>query len=698
MQTSFNDWLAQRRKTAQRHRQLLVISGPQDWAEEQARRLTQREPALWFGEGSLESIAISQYLQFLGQECPNLVFNAYSGLRASAMMALSGTIQAGGLMVLVCPPLDDWPSYRDPELSKRLSYGYETNYRQSRFTRWLTECVRQDSHVALLTPSQFRGCPVRASAPLMSSNDKQASPTDDQRQVLAQIQKVNSNKRSWPIVITADRGRGKSSALGMAAAELMQSNSITIGVTAPHRNTVGPIFRFAAERLSGTLTELKDQRLRTQDGASLIFYPPDVLLREKPKLDWLFVDEAAALPAPTLIGLDKVYQRKAFSTTIHGYEGSGRGFEIRFKPYLQKHYPNWQHLELEQPVRWFEGDMLEAFWFRVMMSDCQSLQAAPGQPIEIRELTQAELLAEPALTAELFNLMVDAHYQTTPDDLVRLMDAPDVRVYIAHRGYQICGALLIQLEGGTELEKISDAVALGQRRVNGHLTAQNLAGYSVNRVLATQNYWRVVRVAVDQNHRRTGIATALLKQAEQDAKQAQASALSVSFGAQIDLVRFWQHQQFQLARLGYRRDTASGEHNAIMLKPLDTVSEAALVPMQKQFRQEFSALLPQTFKHLDAAVGLKLLQSCSYPAPDDWVLNQLRAFTIQLRSLETILTATKHYLPHWKKTDDPLSRLLFQWSYQYFDLQELSAQHGYTGRKQLAKAIQASLSKELEHQ
>ena len=48
-----------------------------------------------------------------------------------------------------------------------------------------------------------------------------------------------------------------------------------------------------------------------------------------------------------------------FASTVSGYEGNGRGFEIKFLPELEKLYPQWKAANITTPYRWKKNDPLE---------------------------------------------------------------------------------------------------------------------------------------------------------------------------------------------------------------------------------------------------------------------------------------------------------------------------------------------------
>ena len=610
MQEHLNQWLNYRVEQVC-HRQLLIISGAENWATEQAEHVIascQYESPLWVGKGGegYTHIAAGSYRQYLGQEFPALVYNCYSGLRANAMMALSGTVKARGLMILLCPDFSQWPTFDDPQSEQRISFGYQNLVKQSYFIRHLLTQISSDKNIAVLTQQAFYPCP--AAVPEFSQLATLNCLSDEQSIAVEAIIKTALGHRHRPYVLSADRGRGKSSALGIAAASLIKNHHKNIVITAPTVKTVEQVFKHARVLLPEAIFD--GQTLLTTQGR-LSFIPPDALLDEAVPADMVMIDEAAAFPTPILKKILKHYSRTVFSTTLHGYEGSGRGFELRFKKYLDNVKPNWKSLHILQPIRWYPGDVLEQFWFKAMLMDKQVAQGVFEPHRQglgnVTTLSPAQLLNTPALLKDVFQLLVNAHYQTSPDDLVRLLDAPEQQVFALQQGETLLGVALVVEEGGEYLSTIAKDVACGARRVKGHLVVQNLAFHTGMPSICAMQQWRIVRIAIEPQIQGQGLGKQLLAAIEQNAREQGVALLSSAFGATPPLLNFWQKSIFCPVKLGLQRDGASGEHSVIVLKALNPNSSALLSKLKECFQNELLFHSSRKFKHIDSLVLLSLL-------------------------------------------------------------------------------------------
>ncbi|GAB3021824.1 GNAT family N-acetyltransferase [Bowmanella dokdonensis] len=547
---------------------MLVISGEPDWAISQAQTVLYRLKLtchLWVGEGAADNIQANQYRQYLGREYQALIYNAFDGLRASALAALSGAVLQSGLMILLCPDLQEWPTYQDPQKAQRISYGYLSQASHSHFVAWLIQRINNDPAVAFYSKEGFNGTNVPL-LPFSEALQHSLSKTATQQKAVDSILNIVSAEKPDALVITADRGRGKSSALGIASAQLLEQGKEVL-LCAPVVSAVEQVFAMAK-----TLYPRAEESRLTLTGAhsSMSFQPVDRILAEQPVADILLVDEAAAIPAPLLKALCERYSKVVLSTTIHGYEGSGRGFEIRFKPYLREKHPNHDTLHLLQPIRWQQGDPLEAFWFSCLLMTKSRYQqvAVPNESISYQWFRGKELVHSPELLHQAFELLVNAHYQTTPDDLVRILDAPDQRLYLLTSDGNVLAAAQINWEGNKALDEIATEVVKGKRRVKGHLLPQRLGFIFKDAASTKQRYWRIVRIAVQPELQHQGLGGKLLRQIEADARDLKLDFLGSSFAASEDMLKFWQKAGYQLVHLGDKKDASSGEVSALVLNPL----------------------------------------------------------------------------------------------------------------------------------
>lgn len=587
LQHELEQWLNFRRDNPCQ-RQLLVIHGDMIWACQQTQSILARlqlEKILWVGKGenAAQKISSKQYHQHLGREYQAVVYNCYDGMRANALGALSGTIIQGGVMILICPPLASWGDFDDPQKNERISYGFTHLATHSQFIDFLVGQLHADDSVALLSEEGFKGNNVLLTNPIATISPPYRS--DEQQSLVASLLQLVQANESIPMVVTADRGRGKSSALGIAAALMLLQGVKRVLVCAPTFSAVERLFFHAHELLIGSTLQRYSLKYENK---SIDFQPIDRILAEMPIADILMVDEAAAIPPPLLQKLTQDYPKLVFSSTIHGYEGSGRGFELRFKPFLESHFPGYSQQHIEQPIRWQQGDPLESFWFSSLLLKSEPLVVLfdPKQAYEFELIPQKRLIKEPELLAQIFSLLVNSHYQTSPDDLVRLLDAPDQLLFILRQGEELLGAALSHIEGAGKLDEIAQDICQGTRRVRGHMLPQYLGLHFAQEQVVNMYFLRIVRIAIASNCQRQRLGRYLLNQLNNYAQAKGFDYLGSSFGATRELLKFWTDAGYQFVRLGHRKDAASGEYSAIVLKALSeqamTVKAQLLIHLAEQ--------------------------------------------------------------------------------------------------------------------
>ncbi|UJF16862.1 GNAT family N-acetyltransferase [Vibrio sp. SS-MA-C1-2] len=594
-----------------RIRRLIVLKGDLAWAshliEQQIAPLY--DNLLWVGEhsiSSISSISNKQVRKTLGQEFEAVIYNSYSGFCADSFGAISGTIKAGGNLFLIFPA--DVSTFIDPELTR---WNYRDHQKHSSFLQWIeshffsnnTIVIEQHSHLPAFTPLN-----IHSASHLIS---EQIAITEDQSKAIEAIKKVVTGHRRRPLILTADRGRGKSSSLGLALAELIQVRPLAVILSAPQLNSVEKVFYHLIAQEGG---EMVTRNIWTNGHSTVEFIVPDLLHQTLPNADLVLIDEAAAVPVSLLIHLVQHYSRMVFSSTVHGYEGAGRGFAIKFKQSLKTIAPQARFLHLDEPIRWQKDDPLEKWTFNALLLRAEVDNSLIIEPTDfqtdeliITQLSTNGLIQQPQLLSSIMGLLVTAHYQTSPSDLRQLLDGEGVNLIIAKFGQRLVGCLLFVEEGNLSLS-LSESIAEGKRRVKGHLIAQSLALHAYEPQAAILKSYRVLRLAVNPLLQQKGIGSQLLSALSQISTQQQVDFISTSFGATSELMQFWRKNSFSIVRLGFQRDVTSGCYSAQVIQSLSQTSSRLFHHLNTGFYRNFSYQLPHVYSNLTANLVANIYQ------------------------------------------------------------------------------------------
>ncbi len=652
---------------ARRQRALLVLSGEPDWLSQQLEGVNQWAGCLWLGSdvspvnvpAGVECVSPKQAGSCLGQERQRLVVDAFAGFNPNAFGQVSGVLVAGGVMILLVPALNEWPAFNDPERQHLAVEPYRADDVGRRFIHRLAGLIACDNHAFLFQQGRPLPAIPEAVAQLQPPPDNLDAPfrSLEQQQLVNHLTAQLSQKRPPVQVITADRGRGKSASLGLVAAQLLNQNVQNIVVVAPGFPAVEALFSAAAENL--TECTITPGVIQVAD-AAMRFYQPDRMLDVMPDADVLLVDEAAAIPVPVLARLLGAYSRCAFASTIHGSEGTGQGFEVRFKGLLNRESPGWHALHLTTPVRWAEGDPLEAFTFDALMLAAEpSTLNAPVSHLtgetEVRLLDRDALVADEALLSDVFGLLVLAHYRTTPGDLRILLDSPNVQVWGAFSLHDnaLLGTMLVAEEGPLD-DELAAAVYAGTRRPKGHLIPQTLLAQEAIAGAGQSRGLRVMRIAVRPALQRRQVAGRMLQQLETYACDKGIDWLGTGFGLTPELLSFWRHSGYRLARIGLTRDSVGATHGVIMLKGCSAKGNALLLQASERLHRQFSHLLGSYLQHMDTPLVMDIFADLSThiaagtvsgnAVPDEAERAELESFARAHRQYESCQFTLKSWL------------------------------------------------------
>ena len=512
---------------------------------------------------AIQQINFNALQRQLGNSYDAILLDLSAGLHLSALSILAGTLRGGGLLVLHLG--DAWLAQEDLELARFIPWPLESHQIQSTYKAFFWQALHaEQSPFSETWPSTV--WPYQAT---------QAGLTAPQQLFVKQV--LGDLKSSH--ILLAPRGRGKSFAL----AELIyqaQEQGLQCACTAS-----------STFNLSTLAEHYQELSL-----SCVPFFAPDALLQNEQAYDLLVVDEAASIPLPMLDAMLNKARCVVFSSTDYGYEGSGRGFGIRFRQQLKSEQRSCQEHHLLEPLRWGENDPLERWLDQLLYQDYQTECRQDQCPSYV---TGAQWLQHPTLLDQAFALLVNAHYQTTPENKRWLVDDPSVITFCQYQEQTLVGVALVSIEG-----KLPDELALevmqGRRRPRGHLLPQSLLAHEGIANAGRYQYWRVSRIAIAPKYQRQGLGSQLLGSIEHVATSKKADFLCTSFAATADVVNFWQQNNFISVRLGTAQDQASGAYSLMMLKGLNDLSKSLGQQWSVCFAENWITTLPLHLRDLPA--------------------------------------------------------------------------------------------------
>ena len=580
------------------HRRCIPLRGHRDETLRRARALVAALPAdrvVQLSRRDEGATSPSRARARLGRSFDAVIVDLHDTLDANVLGQCHGLIRGGGAMILRLPPAGQPPQddargqvvipYQEGDVAHRFF---------SRFERALGRAAP-----ASLSPLQ----PIEA---------PQAG-SEEQRRLVEHLagRFEAADVGCGAIALLADRGRGKSSALGLALARALKARpTLRVALTANHVDALAEVFRF------GVGAEAPPRE------GSPRFVSPEALIEGEEEFDLVVVDEAAQLPVPWLKRLARRHAGACltFATTTHGYEGTGRGFTLRFLEWLGRERPV-ERLTLREPIRWAAGDPLERFVFDALLLDAELAEVPPEarQATELEvvavELERDALAADEATLREVFGLLVQAHYRTTPNDLKRLLDAPNVRVHALRLGARgpVVAATLVALEGGLD-EAMCEALLRGTS-VRGHALAETLVTHMGRAEAGRLRMIRSVRIATHPALRRRGLAARLVEHVHD---RYAPDLFGTLFGATPALLAFRRAVGYRLVRLSGSRGSRTGEPAAVMLRPCTKAARALVRALRGALARELPVqleLLQGDGLRLEPQMEAAALDGLPAPAP-----------------------------------------------------------------------------------
>lgn len=595
--------------------------------------------------------------KYLGTTFDILVIDLNDDLKPNDVGRLIEIVRGGGLIVLIVPDINAW-DYRLTIFKQKLLVPGFTEPRHV-FIRWFKSTLLSNDNIVVYDiPSRkvlYNGKTAKkesAESVNIVLPDNPAFPlelykmalTQDQVEFLRLAEELFTKAgktRKTALVVTADRGRGKSCALGIALVGLAFHhskfrNKVRILVTAPEPSNVASLFSLAlraAENLGiqvkvfkkeGYIVELKSERFSIE-----YWRPLDI-----PRIngDIVAVDEASGIHVPQLYRIIDSHNKVIFTATIHGYEGAGRGFSIRFLGELRSRGDiTLKEFHMQTPIRYSEGDPIEGWLYRALLLNAEpaELDKEDYESIRSGSLIYEEIAPESLFTEEkerdlreLFGIYVLAHYRNQPDDLGLLADAPHHMIRAAKTASgKTVGALQIAIEGDLDYDMIYSL--LRGNKVPGNIIPDRLLKHLRLWEAGKMRGYRIVRIATHPKVQSMGVGSFMLRQLINEATLKGLDWVGSGFGVNSKLLRFWLKNGFTPIHMSPDRNPVSGEYTLLVIYPLSTSAKKMVELGAPVFLEKLIYSLRDTYRDLELDVAYLLLTSINSIPPSQLTMNPI---------------------------------------------------------------------------
>ncbi|MCE4625969.1 MAG: tRNA(Met) cytidine acetyltransferase TmcA [Desulfurococcales archaeon] len=581
--------------------------------------------------------------KYLGTTFQALVLDLTNDLKPNDVGRLVGVVEGGGLIILQTPPWEEWDTWMTIFKQNLLVPGFDEP--RHVFIRWFKRKLLEHKTNIFIFDSDknqlLSGEPLKTApgkkARKIKIPEKRLFPEEVYRLALTNDQVRVIKEMEWfyerppkgkkkVMVVTADRGRGKSCAVGIGLIGLAKTlgkvkNRVRILVTAPSLSNVQSLMELAykaaeAAGLKPRAIKRGSRILEIQgEKFSLEYWEPVQI----PKLsgDIVAVDEASGIHVPLLHKIWKAHRRIVFAATIHGYEGAGRGFNIRFLQAV-KADPNTslRHVTMDEPIRYSKGDPVEEWLFDALLLDAEPAQLDDEDYEDIRRGRVEYLVLDPEwlfspegeeTLRQLFGIYVLAHYRNEPDDLGMLADAPHhkIRALRTLTKGKIVSAAQIAEEGGLGDELI-DRLLRGEK-IAGNIIPDRLLKHLRIIEYGYMRGWRVVRIATHPEAQSRGLGSRLLQELYKEVQERGLDWLGSGFGVNEKLLRFWRRNGFVVLHISPDRNPVSGEYTILVLKPNSETAEKAVKVSSVEFKWKLLNSLYDTYRDLETDIAMQML-------------------------------------------------------------------------------------------
>ncbi|KRY41141.1 N-acetyltransferase 10 [Trichinella spiralis] len=353
-------------------------------------------------------------------------------------------------------------------------------------------------------------------APTVGKLLKQCKTLDQAKVILKLFDVISENNLKHTVSLTAARGRGKSAALGLAAAGAIGFGYSNIFVTSPGPENLKTFFQFVCKGFDALQFEehidyevvqsinpefnkavVRINVTRGQRQTIQYIHPTDAIKLGQAEL--VIIDEAAAIPllhVKQLLGPYLVF----ISSTVNGYEGTGRSLSLKLLQELRE-----QSSKLTAVSKSSSNISAENFKFQTVggrtlseLTLSESIRYKPGDDVEL-------------WLNQLLCLDVTTIPKNSPNDLQMMSDAPAHHLFVLLGPFvqnsnnipEILCVVQVCLEGDLSKASVHTSLTSG-KRPSGDLIPWTLVQQFQDEDFPSLCGARIVRIATHPDYQRMG--------------------------------------------------------------------------------------------------------------------------------------------------------------------------------------------------
>ncbi|CAI2319003.1 unnamed protein product [Caenorhabditis sp. 36 PRJEB53466] len=356
--------------------------------------------------------------------------------------------------------------------------------------------------------------------------------------------------------LTAGRGRGKSAAVGLSLAGAIAFGFTNIFVTSPTPENLKTLFEFVVkgfdaldyqehtdyELIQSANPDFKNCLVRInvfREHKQTIQYISPTDVQKLGQCELIVIDEAAAIPLPLVKELISGPYISFLSSTINGYEGTGRSLSLKLLQQLRSQSGGGEvkegktatskgrtlhEMHMEESIRYKPGDKIEKWLNRLLCLEAGSTQlklecgTPPPSDCELYVVNRDTLFsfhdASEAFLQQVMAIFVSAHYKNSPNDLQMLSDAPAHNLFVLMAPIdktrkslpEVLAVVQVCLEGRLDSDKMENGLERGKRAA-GDLLPWTVSQQFMDKQFGTLSGGRIVRVAVHPDYQSMGYGT-----------------------------------------------------------------------------------------------------------------------------------------------------------------------------------------------